>query len=89
VHVFCYQKGKDWLFEVSDTGPGIQPRDRERLFQDFGRLSAQPTGGEKSTGLGLAISKRVVEAHGGKIGVESKPGKGATFWFTLPNEKPA
>jgi hypothetical protein len=86
VLVKCYRKGKEWQFEVSDTGPGILPKDRDRLFQDFARLSARPTGGEKSTGLGLAISKRVVEAHGGKIGVESEPGKGSTFWFTLPIE---
>jgi len=85
VLVKCYRKDKEWHFEVTDTGPGILPKDRDRLFQDFGRLSSIPTGGEKSTGLGLAISKRVVEAHGGKIGVESEPGKGSLFWFTLPN----
>jgi signal transduction histidine kinase len=87
VLVKCYRKGNEWHFEVSDTGPGILPKDRNRLFQDFARLSARPTGGEKSTGLGLAISKRVVEAHGGKIGVESEPGKGSIFWFTLPSEE--
>jgi hypothetical protein len=84
VLVKCYREKKTWHFEVVDQGPGILPEDRERLFQDFGRLSSKPTGGEKSTGLGLAISKRVVEAHGGKIGVDSEPGNGSTFWFTLP-----
>ena len=84
VIVKCYRKGRQWHFEVSDTGPGILPGDKERLFQDFGRLSTESTGGEKGTGLGLAISKRVVEAHDGKIGIESEPGKGSTFWFTLP-----
>jgi len=73
-----------WRIEVQDEGPGVRPEDRSRLFQDFARLSAQPTGGEKSTGLGLAITRRVVEAHGGTIGVDSEPGHGATFWFTLP-----
>jgi hypothetical protein len=74
---------------VQDEGPGITAADRLRLFQDFARLSARPTGGEKSTGLGLAISRRVVEAHGGEIGVDSGPGKGARFWFTLPERGPA
>lgn len=73
-----------WRFEVIDQGPGITKKDRTRLFQDFATLSAQPTGGEKSTGLGLAICKRIVEAHGGKIGVDTKPGEGSTFWFTIP-----
>ncbi len=74
----------NWRFEVIDQGPGITKKDRTRLFQDFATLSAQPTGGEKSTGLGLAICKRIVEAHGGKIGVDTKPGEGSAFWFTIP-----
>jgi signal transduction histidine kinase len=69
---------------VQDEGPGIELQDRKRLFQDFARLSSRPTGGEKSTGLGLAITRRVIEAHGGQVGVNSEPGQGATFWFTLP-----
>ncbi len=73
-----------WHFEVQDEGPGISEKDRSRLFQDFARLSARPTGGEKSTGLGLAIARRIVEAHGGQIGVVSEPGNGATFWFNIP-----
>ncbi len=71
---------------VQDEGPGIKEADRTRLFQDFARLSARPTGGEKSTGLGLAITRRVVEAHGGQIGVDSDGEKGASFWFTLVND---
>jgi len=73
-----------WKIEVQDEGPGITEKDREKLFQDFAKLSAQPTGGEKSTGLGLSIVCKIVNAHGGKIGVDSEPGKGATFWFTIP-----
>ena len=76
-----------WRVEVQDEGPGIKPADRERLFQDFARGSARPTGGEKSVGLGLSITRRVIEAHGGTIGVDSEPGHGAVFWFTLPYGK--
>jgi signal transduction histidine kinase len=77
-----------WRIHVKDQGPGITLKDRRKLFQDFARLSAKPTGGEKSTGLGLAITRRVVETHGGQIGVDSEPGEGADFWFTLPDEIP-
>lgn len=76
--------GAGWHFEVQDEGPGISEKDRSRLFQDFAHLSARPTGGEKSTGLGLAIARRMVEAHGGQIGVVSESGHGATFWFDIP-----
>ena len=69
---------------VQDEGPGITDEDRKKLFKDFAKLSAKPTGGEKSIGLGLAISRRIVEAHGGRIGVDSDPGNGATFWFIIP-----
>ena len=75
-----------WWIGIQDEGPGLSREDQEGLFQYFVRLSARPTGGETSTGLGLAISRRMVEAHGGEIGVESEAGEGATFWFTLPLE---
>ena len=71
-------------FSVLDQGPGIRPDDVSRLFGAFQRASAIPTGGEDSTGLGLCICKKIVEAHGGKIGVESDLGHGSRFWFTLP-----
>lgn len=87
VLVRAVHKKGDWLIEVQDQGPGLTPKDQARLFQDFARLSARPTGDEKSTGLGLAITRRVVEAHGGQIGVKSEVGHGATFWFTLPRSK--
>jgi signal transduction histidine kinase len=76
---------RQWRVSVKDQGPGITAKDRERLFQDFARLSARPTGNERSTGLGLAITQRIVEAHGGEIGVDSSVGEGSTFWFTLPD----
>lgn len=84
VRVRAQRLARHWRVEVQDQGPGFTPADRARLFQDFAQLSARPTGGEKSTGLGLSITKRMIEAHGGQIGVESEPGRGATFWFTVP-----
>lgn len=86
VRVSAQQVQSGWRVNVQDQGPGITPEDRKRLFQDFAKLSARPTGGEKSVGLGLAITRRVVEAHGGQIGVDSEPGHGSTFWFTLPGQ---
>lgn len=69
---------------VRDTGSGIAPEDLPHVFERFWRADrsrARRTGG---TGLGLAIARHLIEAHGGKIGVESRLGQGATFWFTLP-----
>ena len=66
-------------FAVQDRGPGIPDSERDKLFQDFGRLSTQPTGGEKSTGLGLAICRKIVEAHGGTITAENLPAGGCEF----------
>lgn len=85
VMVTAHKADAFWRVNVRDQGPGITAKDRRRLFQDFAKLSARPTGGEKSTGLGLAITRRIVEAHGGKIDVDSVPGEGATFWFSLPD----
>jgi len=76
--------GQDAVLAVQDRGPGLTEEDRRRLFGAFQRLSARPTGGEKSTGLGLAITQRIVTAHGGRIEVESAPGQGATFRVRLP-----
>lgn len=69
---------------VKDTGQGLSDDDLKDVFKSFKRLSAQPTGGEISTGLGLAIVKKIVEIHGGQVGVKSKLGEGSTFSFYLP-----
>ncbi|HEY4359949.1 MAG TPA: response regulator [Bryobacteraceae bacterium] len=72
---------------ISDTGPGIAPHDRERLFLPFERLAGESLAVE-GTGLGLALSKGLVEAMGGTLGVESSPGGGSTFWFELAVAEP-
>ncbi len=68
-------------FEVTDTGEGIAPEYHKRVFEKFFRVPGTAAGG---AGLGLSISREIVEAHGGEIGVESRPGHGSTFWFTVP-----
>jgi PAS domain S-box-containing protein len=70
--------------EVADTGVGIAPSDQPRLFKRFSQLDNSNTRSAKGTGLGLRISQALIEAHGGRISVESEPGHGAKFWFTLP-----
>jgi nitrogen fixation/metabolism regulation signal transduction histidine kinase len=69
---------------ISDQGPGISPDDISRLFNEFQRGTNRPSGNEESTGLGLLISKIIIEGHKGVIGVESLPGSGSKFYFTLP-----
>jgi signal transduction histidine kinase len=69
---------------VRDTGPGISAGDQAKLFQEFQQADNAITRKKGGTGLGLAISKRIIEMHGGKIWVESQPGQGSTFTFTLP-----
>ena len=69
---------------VRDTGPGISAADQARLFQEFQQADNAITRKKGGTGLGLAISKRIIEMHGGRIWVESQPGQGSTFTFTLP-----
>jgi signal transduction histidine kinase len=69
---------------VCDTGPGIAPADRAKIFEEFQQADSSITRKKGGTGLGLSISKRIIEMHGGRIWVESEPGKGSTFSFTLP-----
>jgi signal transduction histidine kinase len=85
VHVRARRVDHEVLISVRDDGPGISPEDKLRLFQKFSR-GATMTGQATGTGLGLAFCKMAIEAHGGQIDVESEPGKGSTFTFTLPVE---
>ncbi len=86
VEVSYRRERGSWRVEVIDQGPGLTDADHQTLFEYFSTLSAKPTGGENSTGLGMAITRRVVEAHGGEVGVDSRPGTGSTFWFTIPDK---
>jgi len=70
-------------FEIRDAGPGVPPEQQARVFEKFARGQEEQPGG---AGLGLFIAKEIVTAHGGTIGVDSEVGKGATFWFELPND---
>lgn len=84
VALTCDPASGSLAFAVQDQGPGIPAAEKHRLFRDFSRLSAQPTGGEKSTGLGLAICRKIIEAHGGSITAENLPDRGCEFRVTLP-----
>jgi signal transduction histidine kinase len=68
------------VFFIRDNGMGIDPRYKDRIFGLFDKLDARTDG----TGIGLALAKRIIELHRGRIWVESEPGKGATFFFSLP-----
>lgn len=93
---FTPERGRVWIeaskardllsFSVTDTGIGIAPEEQEAIFEEF-HQGVTAAGSKEGTGLGLAITRRLVHLHGGEIRVESEPGKGSRFIFTLPAEK--
>ena len=84
IHISAERDGEGWRFAVRDNGIGIDQQDAGRVFGMFKRLHGSEIPG---TGIGLAICKKVVERQGGRIWLESDPGRGATFKFTIPSRR--
>ena len=83
IELTARRAGEDVRIEVRDSGPGIPPEEQQRIFEAFHRLRQSDKAAE-GTGLGLAITLSLVELHGGRLGLESEPGVGSCFYFTLP-----
>ena len=85
VEISTCREGTNLKVSVTDQGAGIPREEIPRLFKPFERGTTKKTAGEKSTGLGLVIARKIVDAHGGTVSIESELGKGSTFSFTIPN----
>lgn len=86
IAIEAHRNGNCWQVRVSDNGIGIPPDHHERVFEPFSRLTARSQA--SGTGLGLALCRRIVDRSGGRIWVESEPGKGSSFYFTIPAVEP-
>jgi light-regulated signal transduction histidine kinase (bacteriophytochrome) len=85
IHLSAARQGEEWLFALQDNGVGLAAEDAEAIFTLFTRLRPELPG----SGMGLTICRKILERHGGRIWVESQPGRGSTFFFTLPRTEPA
>jgi signal transduction histidine kinase len=81
IHVSAEQRDGEWIIGVTDNGIGIDPAYAEQIFQPFKRLHGEEYPG---SGIGLASCRKIVEGYGGRIWVETEPGRGSTFFFTMP-----
>jgi light-regulated signal transduction histidine kinase (bacteriophytochrome) len=82
IHISATEGNKEWTFVIKDNGIGIDKKYHEKIFVIFQKLHNQSE--YTGTGIGLSQSKKIVEMHKGKIWLESEPGKGSTFYFTIP-----
>lgn len=84
IDIHCRERENEWEFAVTDNGPGINSRHQEQIFQMFRTLDSKDV--SETIGMGLPIARKIIERHGGTLWLESEPGKGSTFFFTLPKE---
>jgi len=85
IHVSACREANAWRLAVSDNGIGIDPKHRERIFGFLQRLHSSSE--YEGIGIGLALVRRIVERSGGRVWVDSEPGKGSTFSFTIPEQR--
>ena len=86
VAIKAFAANGSFTVAVRDTGPGIAEPEQAKIFEEFQQADSSITKKKGGTGLGLAIAKRIVELHGGRLWVESSPGRGSTFSFTVPTK---